>query len=165
MPKTITANRKLKRPKKKTISTLVAALHESRIALREAESTLEIEQALFNKKNEKKINAVEHAKSTLQCNDEFLRKAMVDEFEETGQIALGPGLDIRMRHGIECVDLAHLKEWALSKATFLLELDMKKVELIATALPGSLPSTRTTETPTPYVTKDLSKTIESFSKI
>lgn len=163
MPKPKLTRLQVQTKNKNKLKYTVEALHGARQLLYEASGRLEIQQVLFQQKHSDLIQQVEAAQLAVQENDETLRTIMIEKYNKEVITAIGPGLDIRIRTGIECIAPGEVREWALTHATWLLQLDMSKVEAMAKAIPGSIPSTRTTETPTAYVSKDLSKAIEAFS--
>lgn len=149
--------------RKSTLETTAEALHKARRELYEAESALEVEQALFNSKNKRKLERLEAAKLAVQLNDETLRKAMIQEYKKSGQTALAAGLDIKMRKVVQHTesDENDIRDWCVSHAPFLLSINWSWVETVAQALPGSIPGVWVEEKPTPFIAKDLSKTIGS----
>lgn len=145
-----------------SLKTTVIKLYGAQQELSEAAGYLEIQQALFDQKNQGLIKRVEAAKLAVQLNDETLRNILVAKHTESGEVAFGPGLDIRMRQVVSEVDPEITRNWALEEALVLLEVDKDKFKRMTEA--GLVPEhiASMVDQPTPYITKTLSKTIEGM---
>lgn len=152
----------IKKGKQRSLKQIVQALHDSKLELYDAEGALEIKRALFEKNNADLLLRAENAKTAVSLNDETLRNYLVEQHGETGGVSFGPGLDIRMRSALQVHDAYALRQWAFDNMPIALEVDLAIIKLAVEGLPDRVHGAFIAQVPTPYITKDLQKTLDGL---